>query len=358
MYQLEVISTDIFDTIKNNITTREAAEKYGISVGRNGMCVCPFHDDHNPSMKVDKRFHCFGCQADGDVINFTARLYKLSQMEAALKLCADFEINLNLSESHNSQAISSAFTEKQLFNRDVATCYNELINYYHQLRGWLNTYEPKKPSDEWDSHFVEAITNISVIDVALDVLLFGTDDEKRSFLDEYREKGIPHMEQNHTPIYYASSTFAREQGELELFRASHQENVACKKDIEETISRNFDGMYLQREALTDVLSRHDPERVKLVLASTLQDKSWDGRFSFQNKEWAASIRMPNTASDLGFDRRYEYSIGTHPAVLDGFVTMFRKEMAEREKSSVIIALQKPSTKPEKTTKSKEKEACL
>ena len=24
------------------------------------MCVCPFHDDKNPSMKVDRRFHCFG----------------------------------------------------------------------------------------------------------------------------------------------------------------------------------------------------------------------------------------------------------------------------------------------------------
>ena len=49
-------------------------------------------------MKVDKHFHCFGCQADGDVINFTARLYKLTQMEAALKLGAGFDINLDLCE--------------------------------------------------------------------------------------------------------------------------------------------------------------------------------------------------------------------------------------------------------------------
>ena len=33
-------------------------------------------------MKVDRRFHCFGCQADGDVIDFTARLFGLSGKEA------------------------------------------------------------------------------------------------------------------------------------------------------------------------------------------------------------------------------------------------------------------------------------
>ena len=33
------------------------------------MACCPFHDDKHPSMKVDRRFHCFGCQTDGDVID-------------------------------------------------------------------------------------------------------------------------------------------------------------------------------------------------------------------------------------------------------------------------------------------------
>ena len=38
-----------------------------------------FYDDKNPSMKVDQRFHCFGCGEDGDVIDFTAKLFDLSQ---------------------------------------------------------------------------------------------------------------------------------------------------------------------------------------------------------------------------------------------------------------------------------------
>ena len=61
---LEVRKSNVFEAVKQSITTRQAAEHYGIRVNRNGKCVCPFHNDKNPSMKVDKRFHCFGCQAD------------------------------------------------------------------------------------------------------------------------------------------------------------------------------------------------------------------------------------------------------------------------------------------------------
>ena len=61
---------NIFQRVKQSVTTRQAASFYGLKVGRNDMCLCPFHDDRNPSMKVDARFHCFACNADGDVIDF------------------------------------------------------------------------------------------------------------------------------------------------------------------------------------------------------------------------------------------------------------------------------------------------
>ncbi len=83
----------VFEVVKQSVTAREAAELYGIAVGRGGMACCPFHDDRHPSMKVDARFHCFGCGADGDVIDFTARLYDLSPKEAAEKLAQDFGLS-------------------------------------------------------------------------------------------------------------------------------------------------------------------------------------------------------------------------------------------------------------------------
>ena len=60
---------NIFKQTKESITTRQAAEMYGVKISRNNMASCPFHNDRTPSMKVDKRFHCFGCGADGDVID-------------------------------------------------------------------------------------------------------------------------------------------------------------------------------------------------------------------------------------------------------------------------------------------------
>ena len=65
---------NVFEAVKQSVTTRQAAEHYGIRVGRNGMACCPFHNDKTPSMKLDRRYHCFGCGADGDVIDFAAAL--------------------------------------------------------------------------------------------------------------------------------------------------------------------------------------------------------------------------------------------------------------------------------------------
>ena len=84
------MAENVFEAVKLSVSTREAAEFYGIKVRRNGMACCPFHDDKNPSMKVDQRFHCFGCGEDGDVIDFTAKLFDLSPKEAAEKLAQDF----------------------------------------------------------------------------------------------------------------------------------------------------------------------------------------------------------------------------------------------------------------------------
>ncbi len=84
---------NVFDAVKPMVTTKQAAEMYGIRVKRNGMAVCPFHNDKNPSMKVDRRFHCFACQADGDAIDFVSKLFGLPVRDAAIKLADDFGIN-------------------------------------------------------------------------------------------------------------------------------------------------------------------------------------------------------------------------------------------------------------------------
>ena len=65
----------LFETVKSQITVKQAAEHYGFTPNRSAMICCPFHNDRTPSLKLnDTYFYCFGCHATGDVIDFTARI--------------------------------------------------------------------------------------------------------------------------------------------------------------------------------------------------------------------------------------------------------------------------------------------
>ena len=89
----------LFEQAKALATPMRAAQRYGYCVERSGMIRYPFHDDSNPSMKLyDDHYYCFGCGADGDVIDFVSRLYGLDAKSAAEKLAADFQIPYGQSE--------------------------------------------------------------------------------------------------------------------------------------------------------------------------------------------------------------------------------------------------------------------
>ena len=125
------------------------------------------------------------------------------------------------------------------------------------------------------------------------------------------------MTKDHAYLYLSSISEAKRQNEVALWRASHLENIACKQAIEESIRRGFDGMHLDRDCARSVIDNFGFKRVGWVLSATLQQKQYDGRFSPQNKAWAASTFIPPS------DRNYEFTVESHPAVLDGFVNDFR-----------------------------------
>lgn len=181
---------NVFEAVKQSVTTRQAAEHYGVRVGRNGMCVCPFHDDKNPSMKVDRRFHCFGCQADGDVIDFVSRLKNVSPKEAALMLAQDFSIPYEDKEppSRSRRPQPRQESPEQQFKRMERHCFRVLSDYYHLLRRWERDYAPKTPEDAWNPLFVEALQNKSHVEYLLDVLLFSDMQERAFLVIEYGEE--------------------------------------------------------------------------------------------------------------------------------------------------------------------------
>lgn len=181
---------NVFEAVKDNVTTRQAAEAYGIRVNRNGMAVCPFHNDRNPSMKVDRRFHCFGCQADGDVIDFAARLFGLNSKEAALKLAADFSVNYE-ARGHGPpqrKPLRKRLTEMQKFKQAESHCYRVLSDYYHLLRQWKTEYAPQPGDAGWHPLFVEALQKTSYVEYLLDTLLSGTLEERADLLVRTRKE--------------------------------------------------------------------------------------------------------------------------------------------------------------------------
>ena len=144
---------NVFEAVKQSVTTRQAAEHYGIRVGRNGMCVCHFHEDKNLSMKVDWRFHCFGCQADGDVIDLVSRLENVSPREAALMLAQDFSIPYEDRElpGRSRRPQPRQESPEQQFWRMEPHCFRVLSNYHNLLRHWKRDYAPKTPDEEWQT---------------------------------------------------------------------------------------------------------------------------------------------------------------------------------------------------------------
>ena len=124
---------------------------------------------------------------------------------------------------------------------------------------------------------------------------------------------------NDTYLYPYSSAEARDRNELSLWRESHKANIACRNAIEDAIRQSFDGMHLDKNCITPVLEEYGYKRTAWVLANTLHELKWDGRFGHANKQWAERACIPKD-----INHNSDFVVRSHPAVLDGFVTFYRK----------------------------------
>ena len=158
----------IFETVKQSVTARQAAKAYGLEVDVHGMALCPFHDDHHPSLKLDQRFYCFGCHASGDVIDFTARLFCLSPKAAAQKLAEDFGITPRPPTKPN---IPKRHAEPRPDSERL--CIFVLRDYLRLLRIWRLRYEPAEPGEPMDDRFAESCQMEATVNFFLDALIVG-----------------------------------------------------------------------------------------------------------------------------------------------------------------------------------------
>ncbi len=178
---------NLFETVKQSIPVKEAAQRYGIEVKRGGMACCPFHDDKHPSMKLNEDyFYCFGCGATGDVIELTARLYNLSPKKAAGKLAQDFGLIYDSQAPPRHYIRQKSETQKFKESRDHA--FRVLADYFHLLRKWESNYTPKTPEEPMHPRFLEAVQQKDYIGYLLDFFLEESPEEQKLWIAKHQSE--------------------------------------------------------------------------------------------------------------------------------------------------------------------------
>jgi DNA primase len=88
-----LLSEEFFEQLRQSNDIVSAMSGYATlkKAGRDFICLCPFHSEKTPSCHIytdDQRFYCFGCNAGGDIINFT-RLTENLDFMGAVRLLAE-----------------------------------------------------------------------------------------------------------------------------------------------------------------------------------------------------------------------------------------------------------------------------
>lgn len=169
----------------------DAAKFYGLQINHSGMCNCPFHNDKIPSMKIyENSFFCFGCGEHGDVIGFTAKLFEISQLEAAKRLNYDFGLHIEtdkpLSQNqitiyHNQQAEQRKYLEWE------KCAWLTLSEYFKLLKTWRRDYAPNTPDEPLDNRFVESLNNYEYLEYLCNCFINAYKAEKLTMKDEVKK---------------------------------------------------------------------------------------------------------------------------------------------------------------------------
>ena len=216
------IDLNVFEAVKQSVTTRQAAEHYGIHAGRNGMACCPFHHDKTPSMKLDRRYHCFGCGADGDVIDFAAALYGLGKKQAAIQLANDFGLSYEdwKPPGKPKKPKPRQKSPEEQFQEAKNRCFRILADYLHLLRAWRKEYAPHSPEEVFHPRFMEALQKQDHVEYLLDVLLFGETEEKAALITDYG-KDVIQLEQRMAELAAADAARTKKHHERHAAAPEH-----------------------------------------------------------------------------------------------------------------------------------------
>lgn len=158
------MNNDIFYQIKHSLTMAQVLEHYGQKV-HNKKCLCPFHNDSNPSMVVyPTSFYCFVCGVGGDIIKFVSLLQNVSNGEAAKIINSEFMLGLSDEKPSFRDMIKRdrKKEEQQEFSQWIKKEMLAMLDYRRML--WFARFNPDDPL------FQESLQNLDTIDYYLDCL--------------------------------------------------------------------------------------------------------------------------------------------------------------------------------------------
>ena len=189
------------------------------------------------------------------------------------------------------------------------------------IAGWSSDKDTKELKGSLETIRSTAAEMIESIDAKLKVLLAEKSQEQTQDMPETGKEEKPlYLD---VPVYRKTANYAYEAGELDMYRASRDANMACKEAIEAVISKNFSNNHLSTEAaVTSVFEQFSPDRVQYVLANTIQHKENDGRIHQSLKDWASEIEVcPEDANFFIVDK-------VNPGLVSLFVIEVNRQVEE------------------------------
>ena len=190
------------------------------------------------------------------------------------------------------------------------------------IAGWSSDKDTKELKGSLETIRSTAAEMIESIDAKLKVLLAEKSQEQTQDIPETGKEEKPSYLD--VPVYREMANYAYEAGELDMYRASRDANMACKEAIEAAISENYvDYRLSTRIAVETVLEQFSEERVKYVLANTVQHNLHDGRYHAENKDWAGKIAFCEENSESFIVSQ------VHPGLVNLFINQFKDLLPEK-----------------------------
>ena len=239
-------------------------------------------------------------------------------------------------------------------NEDLhSQLYDKMFAEQEQFKGWLLTQPPE-----------EILNNSYTFTVRQDILMHmedsGLTDEQAAallklehplaeILGEFNKMETGYMntlgecaetlanheiekeqeqrrELRELPVYRMPGDYARENGELEQYRASKKANVACMGVIDHAINAHYhDNIMDSKAAVKEVVEQFGYDRTLYVLANTVRLKDRDGRIDSDNKRWAQSVLVIEDTGMDNWNRNHDFCLRSHPCLIDAFVHRARNE---------------------------------